>query len=261
MSDALSNLVAARFHAFAAPYLAAPGDGFAYRLKLDHTMRVYAIADAIARAERLPEPLPLACRIAALLHDVGRFPQYEMFRTFRDAQSANHALLSVRHALRAGLLDGVPQEIRHLAIGAVYLHNKRTLPPLRSGNLDAVARVVRDSDKLDIYQVMIDHFSQKDPEHPEVALDVRDEPGAYTPLVLNDVMGRQTGDYRNIVYVNDFKIMVIGWLYDMNFRTSCRLLSDRGYLETIFDSMPQDEPIRRFREQVRGDLAERLHRA
>jgi HD domain. len=258
MNDMLVRTVAERFDQFTAPFLNAPGDAFAYRLKVDHTMRVLAVAEDIVDAERLPGHLVLASRLAALMHDVGRFPQYRDHRTFRDAVSANHAWLSVRHALRQKLLVGAPPEILRLVLGAVYLHNKRTLPPLPSKDLDTVARVVRDSDKLDIYQVMIDHFSQENPKHPEVAMDVKDEPLAYTRHVAEGLLRREPGDYRDIVYVNDFKLMVIGWLYDLNFRSSCRLLHEKGYVETLFATLPKDPLLDCVRQHVRADLAERL---
>ncbi|MDR3641370.1 MAG: HD domain-containing protein [Humidesulfovibrio sp.] len=257
----LEHAVAARFAAFTDPYVSAPGDAFAFRLKIDHTLRVLGIAKAIVQAEKLPEHLALACHLAALMHDVGRFPQYRQYRTFRDTVSANHAGLSVRHALREKMLEGATVETRRLVLGAVYLHNKRTLPRLRSAGMDTVARVVRDSDKLDIYQVMIEHFSQKNPPHPEVALDVKDEPGAYSSKVIEAVLRRKPGDYEDIVYINDFKIMTIGWLYDLNFRASCRMLHERGYLETLFAGLPKDTLLNTLREHVRADLAQRLEGA
>lgn len=257
MSEALVRLVAGRFEAYAAKFLEIPGDGFAYRLKIAHTMRVLSIAESIAKEEALTDDQTLASRLAALVHDVGRFPQYMQYRTFRDPESANHAALSVTHALREKLLADVPTKIRRLVLGAVYLHNKRALPSLVSNELKTVAQVVRDSDKLDIYSVMIAHFSQEKPKHPEVALNVLDEPDRFTPSLLDTLMSRAPGDYRDIVYINDFKLMVIGWLYDLNFRTSCRLLHGKGYLDTIFDTLPQDEHIAKFRRQITQDIAHR----
>lgn len=257
MNEALVRLVAGRFEAYAAKFLEIPGDGFAYRLKIAHTRRVLEIAESIAQGESLPDDLTLASRLAALVHDVGRFPQYLQFRTFRDPDSANHAALSVTHALREKLLADVPTKIRRLVLGAVYLHNKRSLPSLASAELTTVAQLVRDSDKLDIYSVMIAHFSQEKPKHPEVALNVLNEPGKFTPSLLNTLMSRAPGDYREIVYINDFKLMVIGWLYDLNFGTSCRLLQAKGYLDTIFDTLPQHEHIARFRQQITQDIAQK----
>jgi hypothetical protein len=256
--EELVRTVADRFAIFTEPYVSAPGDSFAFRLKIDHTQRVLGIAEAIAQAEELPKPLALASRLAALMHDVGRFPQYRQFRTFYDPLSTNHAALSIQHVLRHKLLEGVPDKTRRLVLGAIYLHNKRTLPCLTSSDLDTVARVVRDSDKLDIYQVMIQHFAQENPEHPEVTLHVLDDPKAYSPKVIENLLRREPGDYKEIVYINDFKLMIIGWLYDLNFRTSCRLLHERGFLDTLFSSLPDAPAIATYHEQVRRDLAERL---
>ncbi|MDP2848119.1 MAG: HD domain-containing protein [Humidesulfovibrio sp.] len=258
MSEALVRLVAERFETFAGQFLNDPGDDFAFRLKIAHTKRVQAISETIARDEGLPEHLALAARLAALMHDVGRFPQYRQFRTFRDPDSANHAGLSVTHALREKLLADVPGNIRRLVLGATFLHNKRSLPHLASEDLRTVSRVIRDSDKLDIYSVIIAHFSQENPEHPEVAMNVIDEPRMYTAPVLDALLRREPGDYRTIVYVNDFKLMTIGWLYDLNFRTSCRLLKERAYLDTLFDTLPRDEKLALFRRQISTDLAHRL---
>jgi len=117
---------------------------------------------------------------------------------------------------------------------------------------------VRDSDKLDIYRVMIAHFAQEDPEHPEVALDVKRHPTAYTQAVLTGLLRGETGDYRHIVWVNDFKLMVVGWLYDLNYRSSCQMLHDLGYLDTIFASLPADPQVLALRTRIMDHLADRL---
>ena len=258
MSEALVERVAQRFQDFTGPYLREPGDGFAYRLKVEHTNRVLGIATDIASDSAVSGQVHLAARMAALLHDVGRFPQYKQYHTFRDAESANHAALSVRHALRGQMLADLPADLRRLVLGAVILHNVRILPATLPPETLAVARIVRDSDKLDIFSVMIAHFSQESPLHPEVALNVKLHPTAYSPAVLAGLLKGETGDYRQIVWVNDFKLMVVGWLYDLNYRRACQILQDLGYLDTIFDSLPQDPPILELRGRIMAHLAHRL---
>ena len=258
MSKDLVESVAQRFQTFAAPYLEEPGDDFAYRLKIEHTERVRAIATDIADASGVSGRVNLAARLAALLHDLGRFPQYKQYHTFRDAESANHARLSVRHALREGMLAEVPPDLRRVVLGAVFLHNVRTLPNSLPPDTLAAARIVRDSDKLDIFSVMIAHFSQTEPEHPEVALHVKLHPTAFSQKILTALLRGDTGDYRDIVWVNDFKLMVAGWLYDLNYRRSCQLLHDHGYLDTIFDMLPENPQILELRQRITGHLARRL---
>jgi hypothetical protein len=257
MNDRLDALMAERFAAFIEPYLSAPGDGFAFELKEAHTKRVVDLARRICDEEGIGGDARTATILAAQLHDLGRFPQYRKYHTFRDADSANHAALSVMHALRANMLDGVPLPIRRTIIGAVYLHNKRLLPADLPADMDTAARVVRDSDKLDIFQVMLSFFAEEQHEHPEVALSAQNEPEKYSPDVLRTLIAREPGDYAKIVYYNDFKLMSVGWLYDLNFRSSCRILKQRKYLEALFAILPDDPAMGRARAQVMADLANR----
>lgn len=261
MNDALVQAVRERFHAFAGGFLGADEGDFAYTLKIRHTDKVAALAEAICAHEPLPERVVLSARIAAVLHDVGRFPQYRQFRSFRDRDTANHALLSVRHLLRENMLDGVPAEIRRLVLGAVYLHNVRELPANLPPDLLLAVQVVRDADKLDIMRVMVKHFSHEGPEHAEVSLAAKPSADEYTPAVYDLVLARQASDYRMIVWHNDFKLMILGWLYDFNFRSSLRLLQDMGHYARIFDLLPDTPPFRTLRCQLMADLALRLEHA
>lgn len=260
-ADGLVALVGRRFHAFAAGYLGAGGDDFAYELKIRHTDEVLRLATEICRQESLPERVALAARLAAILHDVGRFPQYRQFRSFRDRDTANHAALSIRHLLREKMLAGVPRDIRKLVLGAVFLHNVRLVPADLPADLLATVRVLRDADKLDILRVMVVHFAQPDPAHPEVALDARPSPDQYSAQVYDAVLRREVSDYRHIIWHNDFKLMCLGWMYDLNHRASLRLLRDMGQFHRVFSLLPDTEPMRILRAQIDSDLAKSIEGA
>lgn len=255
MDHPLARLARQRFETFAAGYLEDPGDTYAYRLKIAHTGRVADFAEEIVREEGLPQDLALAAVIAATLHDVGRFPQYRRYRTFRDAESANHGAYGVSRILRNRMLDGMDRDLRRLVLGAVYLHNKRGLPGTLPEPLSLVSRVVRDADKLDIYELLIRHFTRKDTEHPEISLSCKDEPDKFTPRIIEALLRHEAGDYRDIAYANDFILLVIGWVYDLNFRTSLRILGERRFTERLFALLPPHAPLLSFRGQVEADLA------
>lgn len=261
MSEPLVQSVLERFHAYARGFLGNEEGDFAYSLKIRHTDEVSSLADAICKEEILPEHVKLAARLAAVLHDVGRFPQYRQFRSFRDRETANHALLSVRHLLRENMLEGVPAGIRKLVLGAVFLHNVRELPTGLPSDLLQTVRIVRDADKLDIMRVMVKHFTQEGPEHAEVSLAAKPSPTEYTPEVYDLVMARQASDYRMIVWHNDFKLMILGWMYDFNFRSSLALLRSLGHYLRLFDLLPDCPPIHVLRDQLLNDLAKRLEHA
>ena len=71
------------------------------QLKIDHTMRVLEFARQIAGAQGPAGELTELAELAALFHDVGRFPQYARYRTFHDQMSVNHAYQGVVTLKRA----------------------------------------------------------------------------------------------------------------------------------------------------------------
>ena len=95
-------------------------------LKRDHTLRVHALAAHIARAEA-PD-MALLCRAAALMHDIGRFEQFERFGTFRDDESVDHGELGAEILERENFLAECGPAARNVVISAVRLHNKREMP-------------------------------------------------------------------------------------------------------------------------------------
>jgi hypothetical protein len=46
------------------------------------------------------------------------------------------------------------------------------------------------------------------------------------------------------------KLCQIGWVYDLNFAASVKRIAQLGFLEELFDSLPQDEEIKRLRQTV-----------
>ena len=61
-----------------------------FKLKQMHTQRVCFTIRRLGRALQLSSRDLLLAEVAALLHDVGRFPQFARYRTFRDQDSTNH---------------------------------------------------------------------------------------------------------------------------------------------------------------------------
>ncbi len=244
-----------RFDSFVQSFLDGLGtERYHIELKREHTMRVLADARTIAREESLPPDLAEASATAALFHDAGRMPQFMRYRTFKDSASDDHARLGVSALARYGLLRGLPPEQRRLVHGAVFLHNKRTLPPRLPAPLAIVTKVVRDADKLDIYRIMLTHLTSDKPPDPVVSLGAVRDPLRYSAPLARSILNRELGRYSDLAYENDLRLLVAGWVYDLNWRASRRLLQDRGLLDQVLAALPDDDTIRTLSRQVREDL-------
>ena len=152
------------FEGYVQPYYDTDPEGAKnIHMKVEHTRKVCGAMDLLAAGEGLSSRERALAGAVALLHDVGRFPQYRRWRTFRDSISDNHARLAVEVVREEKLLDCLPFEERLLIEEAVRFHNLLSVPIRLKSSTDLFVRLIRDADKLDIWRVFLEHFST--PEH------------------------------------------------------------------------------------------------
>ncbi|MDD3310648.1 HD domain-containing protein [Pseudodesulfovibrio sp.] len=219
------------------------------RIKLDHSLRVLDNASAIIGGEAIEGREAWLCRMAALYHDIGRFPQYATYHTFNDRESVNHGRMGVLTLRRLGFPEPVSGPDARIIRFAVAQHNVKTIRPDLRPDIALPLKVVRDADKLDIYRVMIDNFCGDNPD-PLITHGVANDPARYSETVYDKLMRDQEGDYNLIRYTNDFLLLIVGWVFRLHLPTTRRLVVERGHLPRIFALLPDDAPIRAFRAKV-----------
>jgi len=244
------------FKAHAASFLTgAPEYDTHIELKIEHSLAVLAEAKAITPTLALSQRLVQAAHLAALYHDIGRFPQYRRYRTFQDSRSANHAHLGVR-ALRQekASMPPIDASLRPLVLGGVILHNRRDIPRGISPELAVVAKIVRDSDKLDITRVMLDYLRPGGKTSDVVTLHVADEPEKYSPEIIAQIQSGRIGDYSSMRFKNDFTLILLSWVNDLNFKASRQAFLDRGHAEELFGFLPDVPEIARLKGHIDATL-------
>ncbi len=225
-------------------YSSDPRDQKNISTKEEHTYRVCANMTEIARHLGLDEDRTALAEAIALFHDVGRFLQYQRYRTFRDSISANHATLGAGVLVKQNALGGLPDRERKLILRAVTLHNVFTLP----GGIDEedllLVKMVRDADKLDIWRIFIDYYACKDEERASaVGLGLPDIPD-YSRDVMASLFQRQMVRLSDLRTLNDFKLLQLAWIFDLNFVRSLQLILERRIIDQIAATLPKTEDIR-----------------
>lgn len=218
-------------------------------LKQAHSLRVHENSLNIIEGEEIYGPKADLCELASIYHDIGRFPQFARFGTFNDRVSANHArlgVLTLREQDMPGDLSSADWQTIRVAVGQ---HNVKELRPSLPDRYLTPTQVVRDADKLDILKVMVDHFSGDNPD-PVMTHGFEDVPGKYTKSIYESVMAEESGDYSLIRYANDFKLIIIGWIYGLYYKTSIQLLAERGHVQKLLSFLPKDENIERLEEKI-----------
>ena len=230
----------------------------AIRLKEEHTRRVCVFMGRIAEHLGLEEGDRLLAEAIALCHDVGRFEQYRRYRTFKDSESVNHATLGTNVLRESGVLDALSDTERRTISQAVSLHNVFRLPDSLGERLARFVRMIRDADKLDIWRVFIEYYSLPEEERASaVGLGFPDQPHC-SPEVMDEVRRGAMVNLDRVATLNDFKLLQISWVYDLNFAVSFRILREAGYLNALAATLPSSDEVKGVLAAVKDFMAHRM---
>lgn len=228
-------------------------------IKEKHTGYVTANCVELAKNLKFNRHDTELAEIIGLFHDVGRFRQYSIYKTFNDADSEDHADLGITVIEELDFfkqLDAADYEIVKFAI---QQHNKKTIAPTNDDRKILFAKLIRDADKLDIYRVLEPFLAQENADKMPKFIKGAARADISPDFVEKFVRGEQT-DYREIRTNGDRKIVRLMWIYDVNFAWTMRKIVERGYIEKIVENLPQDEKVAEGVKRLREHVAEVIER-
>ncbi|MBN1144207.1 MAG: HD domain-containing protein [Bacteroidales bacterium] len=212
-------------------------------LKEEHTHRVCEAIVDIGVALGLDHNALRLAEAIALLHDIGRFEQYTRYRTFMDAKSENHAELGVKIIEREDILASFNPAAQYIIKQSVSYHNRPSLPLNESPSCLFYAKLIRDADKLDIWKVVTDYYHRRDKgKNGAIELELPNSPG-FSDEVIRSLTNMRAVNINDVKNVNDFKLLQVSWVFDLNFRPTMDFLMERRYLELIRQVLPGSEQI------------------
>ena len=225
------------------------------RLKEDHTLRVCDNIVRIGQALNFaPDQINLASA-SALLHDVGRFRQYDVYHTFNDRISVNHAKQGLLEIAREKPLGHLSLRERRLVCRAVAYHNAAEVPAKADSETLLLAGMLRDADKLDIWKVLCDYYRDCAKDHrmkPDstLMLNLPDDP-VFSENILKAFRRKRFAAVADVKTIIDFKLLQLSWVFDLNCLPSFHLLKKRGYIDQIAATLPSVDAIKNAVEAAR----------
>lgn len=230
------------FNSFVASFTApTPEEQRNYDLKIEHTDQVLAIMERLSASLNLSADERALAAIIAICHDVGRFPQYRQYGTFNDVTSVNHAALAVKTLTEDGILDCLDEKSRTITLQAIALHNVFTLPGNLATSVRRFAMLIRDADKLDIWRVLIEYCTTAPQERASAVVWELPDTGSCSRPAIDEVIAGRMINRSLLASADDFKLLQLSWAYDLNFKESFKMLTERGYIETLAALLP-DQP-------------------
>jgi len=221
------------------------------QLKDDHSHRTCKEMLYLADELDLDENQKLISETIALLHDVGRFEQFVKYRMYSDAKSVDHCLLGLEVLEKNRVLDEVDLQEKLLIQKAIECHGRKELPLDLDDQSLLFSKLIRDADKLDAYYVLLKYYKQyrENPQSFKLGMELLDEPG-YSAGVINELLSGRCLDNRKVRKLNDLKLSLLSWVYDVNFTSTLKRIKQCGYLEELIGFLPADEDIERVREKI-----------
>jgi len=221
-----------------------PDYNYLIRLKEEHTIRVRCNIAMLGKELGLTDQDMVLAETIALFHDIGRFKQYKTYRTFNDYVSENHARLGLRQMAIHRVLSACTTAEKRLINRAIAYHNAATLPVNENDNILFFMRLIRDADKLDIWKLFIDYCKEREKKHSSaIELGLPDDP-ICSQRVMESLKQRRLVLMQDLKTLNDFKLLQIGWVYDLNFVPSFHTVQNRKYIEKLEATLPQSKEVK-----------------
>ena len=224
-------------------YCADPVTQQAIVLKEEHSLRVCSETLNVGRQLRMSQNSLRIAEAMALFHDIGRFDQFTRYRTFVDKKSENHAKLGVEVLRRENTLAALNEETRDLILKAISFHNRLSIPDGETQICMHFSKLLRDADKLDILNLVSNYYCAGPGEKSNaIELDLPDTP-CVSDEILTSLGNGKMISMQQMESLNDFKLLQMAWIYDINFQPAFQIIREREYLKKIRDALPESDRI------------------
>lgn len=233
-----------------------------FQLKIDHSYRVcFEILD-IGKSINLSREMLNLAELIALSHDLGRFEQLLKFGTFSDLNSIDHAILSIKVLSNQELMRTLPYEYKKIIYKSIYLHNKPYLPEnLKISNEGLIfIKLLRDADKIDILNYFSNYYMEKgknNDRNEAAELNLPDIDYISDDFFIK-IMSEKPITYSNLKSLTEFKLLKLGWIYDINFKRALEIIKERGYIENIYSTIPKSEKSIQIYQKINSFLEQKL---
>jgi len=206
-----------------------------------HSLRVVANSLLLAKVLLQTEEENRIATVNALFHDLGKATliskNLEAVIIQRD-----HATASSKIIQQTEFYQGLSPEVQLIILKSVENHNKLKLPKLDSEQQTLFARLLRDADKLDIFDSSYRFFKEKYGMQPNIASDLTNGI-EISEKILKSILAGKTAAVEDMKSMNDYKLLLISMAFDLNFKYTFRIMSEKQYIQKIYETLPKRDQI------------------
>lgn len=210
-----------------------------FERKKNHILRVVANATDLCKLLEVDKEDKKIAYATALFHDLGRFEQYV---GSDKAKKLEHGVVAVQLLQSDKVLPKLnfDEQEQMIIYKAIENHGKLKIAKGLEERALFHAKLIRDADKLDIFQVVTQNYNSKKSEKLSWNLP---KGGKISDNVKKAILQGQLVDKNDVQNETDAKILQLSWLYDINFRPTYKIIANNQYIETIYKSLSKNDDV------------------
>ena len=206
-----------------------------FDLKLKHTFRVMKISKTLCKNLNLTKEESKLAEIIALLHDIGRFEELLYTKKF-DSAKFDHSTVGINILFEENKIEeyNLDKKYYDTIYKAVLNHSRKEIPKDLNKEELLQAKIIRDADKLDNFILKIRSSAEKCfPGNIKTRKEIEDS--SISINVYNSMMQRECVDVRDRKTPLDLFLCILGFIYDLNFIESIKIVKDNNYVNRMID--------------------------
>lgn len=200
------------------------------KIKIAHIQRVARNSKRIAQNLKLSQEDIELAELIGLLHDIGRFEQVRLYHTFVDKDSINHGEYGAKILFEDGLIRKFINDDRFDKIIklAITNHNRADIEEGLTEREILHAQIIRDSDKTDIFSVLVSGDKKAIWEKADLSYDkISDE-------IYREFVEEKRINYKERKTSADILVSHFCYVYDLNFPETREIIKENKYIDKLY---------------------------
>lgn len=222
-------------------------------MKISHSYHVADLGRKLGKRLDLNEEELVLSETLGLLHDIGRFIQYEKMKSYNEVKTnINHGQEAINYLFQEGHIKdfGIPEKYYDIIKKAIFNHNKFEIEEGLNEKELFFAKLLRDIDKIDIFRQDATSSTLKNYDKP---INKQVKKAFYNHTLVDNI---------NIKTPSDAIVGELAFIFDINFKESYELLYDTDNLELFLTMIEVNKECTSefdlIKKEIRKFLEERL---
>lgn len=226
--------------------------------KINHSYRVVDVSETIAKSLKISSEDVELAKLIGLLHDIGRFEQIRIYNTFSDRDSIDHANLGVEILFKDNFIRKFIEENEYdeIIYKAIKNHNKYNIEEGLNKKELLHAKIIRDADKTDIYEIYLEDMKNNENEifnYDNLSKEI------ISDEVINYIEKNELVDRKYTKTNIDRYVSAIAFVFDYNFAKGLEIVKQKQYIQKLINKIKTEEN-KEVIEKIKNNINEYINK-